>query len=179
MWNLGSLGANNRQHFPWAPIVPLEKITSRSKQSLLRCKQLTMGDFATNVSPHPLNGIEPGAVGRQVEQHQASGSPSHHLLHFLILMGIDVVPSDVNGSCRVPLQQRREQLGDLLASFMELEVDDRFSRVRVHRANPILLVRLGGRGDLHLLTFRAPHGAQRGEPAQIELICIRKHAFPL
>ena len=85
-------------------------------------------------------------------------------------MGRGIVPSDVDRSGRMLVQEGLQYFGDLSAAFVEPEEDDRFSRVLVHRPEARVFVGLAWGGNHHLLSFRAPHGTQGGKPAQITRI---------
>lgn len=170
---------NDRQDFPRALVVPLEKVPSRRKQGLLRLKQLTMGDLPPEVPPEHLNRIEPGTVGGQVQQHEPTRSGSHDVFHLVILMGCGVVPGHIDGPSGMLLYQCLQQLRNLLSPFAELELHHRFAGVVVDGSDPIIPVWLRGRRDLYLLALGTPHRSQRGKPAHIELIGIIKHVTRL
>lgn len=53
------------------------------------------------------NGGEPGAVGRQVKQHQSARRATHRRLGLVALVGISVVPGDRAHAGRVPVGQGR------------------------------------------------------------------------
>ena len=62
-----------------------------------------MSDFSPKMTPQHLDGIEPGAVGGQVEQNQTASCGAHNGFYFIILMGKGIIPGDINGCLRVVL----------------------------------------------------------------------------
>ena len=70
------------------------------------------------------------------------------------------------------LQKCFKQFGDLLATFVTLELHHRLSGRIIDSPNAVLFVRLPRCVDHHLLSFRTPHGLQDGEPADIKLVGV-------
>ena len=97
-----------------------------------------MGLFPAKMAPQHFDGIEPGAVGRQVEQDETSGCTSHDRLDFVILVGRGVVPGHIDRPGGMLVQERLQYFGDLTSAFVEPEEDDGFSRVIVHLPNAIV-----------------------------------------
>lgn len=160
------MGVNHGQDFLWTEIVPVEEILRGSEQGLHALKELTMGNFATEMPPEHFNRIEPGAVGGQVQQHQSPLSGLNDRIDIFILMGIGVVPDHINGSGWVLFDQGFQQLRDLLPPFPTLELNHRFARII---ANAIMSGSLARRADHYLLSRPTPQGASGGEQTHIEL----------
>jgi hypothetical protein len=62
-----------------------------------------------------------------------------------------------------------------LRRLCRLAEHHRFSRVIVHGAKALVLGRLSGGRDHHLLSLGTPHRPQRGKPTEVELIGVIKH----
>src|SRR5260221_12100117 len=90
-------------------------------------------------------------------------------------MGPRIIPSDEDGPHGVFLHEDLQQLSDLLAALVPLEEDNGFPGVLVDGSDAVVLGRLRWCRDHYLLSLGAPHGPQRGEPTEIELISIIEH----
>jgi hypothetical protein len=167
--------ANHRQDFAWRLVEPVKEILCRDKQGLHGLKEFTMGHFAPKMSPQHFNGIEPGTVGWQVQKDQSSFGGLYHSFHLIVLMRIGIIPGDIDRSGGMLLHESFKEMGHLLATLVLLELHHRFARVIIHGSNAIIGLLLTWRLDHHLLAFGTPHGPQRGQPTQIELIGIVKH----
>jgi len=124
-----------------------------------------------------LDGVEPGAIGGKVEQDESACRSLHHRIHFLIFMGIGIVPGHVNRFRWMFFHQRGKQLCNLLTPFVRLKLNKRFACVIVDSSNAIVSCLLTGCWDHHLLPFGAPHRSQGRKPTDVELIGIIKD-FP-
>ena len=80
-------------------------------------------------------GLREGTVSGQVEQDQLPDCRSYHRFYFIILMSVDVIPGHVNPLFGMLLKQSREQLSNLLAAFVALELDHRLPCMIVDGAN--------------------------------------------
>ena len=98
--------------------------------------------------------------------------PAAELFHRIVFMGGGIVPGYRDRAAWVVLHQGGKHLCELLAALLPLELHERLSGVVIHGTDAVLLIRLSGGEDQHLLAFGAPHRVQRGEPAQVELIGI-------
>src|SRR6266702_3435494 len=136
------MGADDRQDLLWALIEAVEAILGRCEQSWLRLKKFTMGDFPPKMAPQHFDGIEPRAVGRQVEQDQAPCRCSYDRFHLIILMRVGIIPSHRDGSCWMFLDQGFQQLCHLLAALATMKLHHAFSCMIVHRSDPVVFVRL-------------------------------------
>jgi hypothetical protein len=61
------MNPDNRENLVGVLITPVKEITRSSQESFDRLEQLTMRDFAAKLPPKPLNRVQPGTVGRQIE----------------------------------------------------------------------------------------------------------------
>ena len=83
-----------------------------------------MGHLAPEVAPEQLDGVQPGTVGRQVEQHQSTSRPAQERLYLVVLVGIGVVPGGhLDSSHRMLFQQRLQQFGDLCSALGPTDQD--------------------------------------------------------
>ena len=114
----------------------------------------------------------PWAVGREVEQDEAARGTAQHGLDLVILVGVGVVPGDIDGATRMPLEEGLQQLGGLAAALVPACDDDALARAPVDRAEAIAPGWLGRRGDHHLPPLGAPERPECWEPADIELVGV-------
>ncbi len=61
------MGADDREHLLGATVVAVEELLGSLQQSFQGFKELTMRHLAPEVPPQHFDGIEPWAVGRQVQ----------------------------------------------------------------------------------------------------------------
>ena len=134
-------------------------------------KQLAMGDLTTELPPPHLDDVEPGAVDRQVEPHQPPCRGADDGLDVLIEMGVGMIPGDIDGAGRMAVDPRTQKLGHLPAPPAAAAQYHGFARLGVDGAQPIPLLRLAWGENRDVLTPRAPHGAQGGQPA--DMACVR------
>ena len=119
-------------------IVVLKELSCRPQQGFYRGEKFVVSHLPSEMAPQHLNGVQPRTVGRQVEQDQAPGRPSYDPFDFIILMGVGIVPGDVDGSRRMLVHQRLQQFGNLSSPLVALHQDDRFSRMIIDRADPVM-----------------------------------------
>lgn len=117
-------------------------------------------------SPH-LDGVEPRAVGRQVEEHETARGAAHHRLDLFVLMGSRVVPGNVDALARVLRQQRLEELGDLPPALSATYEHDGLAGAPVRGTQAVASRRLRRRGDHHPLADWDPEVAQRRVPGRV------------
>src|SRR5713101_79181 len=163
---------DNGQHPLWDPVMAIEEVLSGQQQSGHRFKELTMRDFAPEMAPEHFDGIEPRAIGRQVQQDQPASCTPNHSFNLIIFMGVGIVPGDVDCSGRVLVHQSLQQFGHFTTALSSLEQNDGFTRVIIHGTQPVSTVRLTWGGDHHLFTFGAPQCPQGRQPTDIEFIGI-------
>ena len=89
----------------WALIVPVKERLCRFEQSREGVKELTVGDFAAELPPPHLNGVQPRAIRRSVQQHQPPGRGTQHGFDFIIEMGIGVIPGPIDRASRMLVDQ--------------------------------------------------------------------------
>lgn len=152
--------------------MPIEEVLRSGQKELHGLEQLAVGDFATKVAPQQLDGVEPWTVGRQIEQDQTASSRSDHGLDLVVLMRSGVVPGDIDDAGGVLVEQGLQQLGDLRPALTSPEQDRGCAGMIVDGADAVVLLGLAGGGDHDLLTLGAPHGVQRRDPGEVELIGI-------
>ena len=133
-----------------------------------------MGHCAAKMPPQHCNGIEPGAVGGQIPQHQAPRGAPYDGFALVVGMRRRVIPRDLDGLCRVLVQERLQQCRDLPTPFVGFAQDHGLSRMVIDGANALALRGLAWRGDHHLLAFRTPHGFEGRQPGEIARIGIVK-----
>jgi hypothetical protein len=102
-----------REHVARSPVVAPEEGVGRRNERFDGRDQLAVGHLAPEVAPEHLDRIQLRAVGGQVEHHQAASRSAQHRLDLLVLVGVGVVPSYVEGARRMLLQKRFEQFGHL------------------------------------------------------------------
>ena len=142
----------------------------RLEQRVQGGKQLTVGDFTPTVSPQHLNGVEPRAVGRQIQQPQPPCRGTDHGLSCVIGMRICVIPGAIAGAGRMAIDQGLQPFGARLAPRAAAEQHDGVARMIVDGAQPIALGRLPWGGNHDLLTARTPQGAQGGQPTAMAFV---------
>src|SRR5687768_15449886 len=109
--------ANDGEYLMGAKIEAVKEITSGRQQGFDRLKEFAMGNFTAKVPPEHFNWVQPGAVCRQVKENQSAGRGSYHRFHLIIFMGRGIVPSDVDGSGRMLVEQPLQQLSDFSTAF--------------------------------------------------------------
>lgn len=67
--------------------MPVEEILCGSPKRLHRLEYLTVRHFTPQLFPEPLNRIEPGTVGGEIEQYEASSGTADYGVNFIILVG--------------------------------------------------------------------------------------------
>jgi hypothetical protein len=147
-----------------SPVVALKEGVGRRNERFDGREQLAMGHLAPEVAPEHLDGVQPGAVGWQVEQHQSTSRSTQDRLDLVVLMGVGVVPGHVDSACRMLLQQCFQQLGDLTPAFAATNENNRLPGMVVDRSDAVALFGLSGRLDHYLLAHRAPHSLEGGHP---------------
>jgi len=134
-----------------------------------------MGHLTAELPPQHLNRVQPWAVRGQVQQDQTSRGCAHDRFDLRIGMRIRVIPGDIDGAGRMLVDQGLQPFGDLPATFAASEQDYGVARMVVDGAQAIPLVGLPSSGNQDLLTPRAPHGAQGGQPTDTEFVSVVKH----
>ena len=76
-----------------------------------------MGDFSPEITPQHFDGIELGAVGRQIQQNKSTGSSTYLRFDFIILMSIGIIPSHIDGVIGLFLKECFQKFGDFLGTF--------------------------------------------------------------
>jgi hypothetical protein len=152
--------------------VAVKEILSCFQQGVHIFKEFTVRDFATKMAPEHFNRVEPGAIGGQVQQHQASSRCTHDSFDFIVFMGTSVVPGDVDRAREMFVHQGLQKFGRFSASLPAAKQDHGLTGVVVDGTQTIALVGLARRRDLDLLTKRAPHRTQRGQPTDVEFIGV-------
>src|SRR5579859_7835940 len=92
------MNLDNGKHIVWVLVAAVKEIAGRSQEGFDRLEEFIMSNLAAELPPQPLHRIEPGAVGGQVEQDQPPRSTTYHRLNFIILMGAGIVPSNIDRS---------------------------------------------------------------------------------
>ena len=131
-----------------------------------------MSNVTAQMTPQHLNGVEPGTVGGQVQNHQPSISFFEHFIDLWSLVCVDVIPDQVDRSVRVLGHQGSQELSHLNPSFALAHQEDNLTSVIVHRTDAILVPGRAGCEYHDLTPDPAPHGTQGGSPTQIDLIAI-------
>ena len=80
-----------------------------------------MRDFMAEVQPHHFNRVEPGAVGRQVRQHQTPHHGVDDHINVIVNVGAGIVLGDANGASQVPGDQSLQQFGHFPPAFVASE----------------------------------------------------------
>jgi hypothetical protein len=131
------------------------------------------------VAPEHLDGVLPGAVGRQVEQNQPTRRPTHHRLDLVVLVGVGIIPSHLDTTRRMLLQQCFEQLGSLPPALAATEQDHRLAGVVVDRPDAVSLG-VGWVG-VSIITCSGPWGstspAASASSSQVELVGVVEVIF--
>lgn len=153
-------------------VVAIKELAGRGQQRLDGGEELAVGHFPAKVAPEQLDRVQPGAVGRQVEQHEPARRGPYHHLDVVVLMRVGIVPSHVDRPRGVLVQQGLEQLGDFAPPLVAPHQDHRLAHVVIDRPNAIVFGRLGRGGDHHLLPFRTPQRLARREPTDVELVRV-------
>gem|GEM_PF-3564461 len=148
---------NHRQNSTWTLVRAVEEFSSSHQQSLYGFEEFTMSDFPAKMPPQHLDGVKPWAIGGKVEQDESACCRLHHRIHFLIFMGIGIVPGHVDRPGGMFLHQGRKQLSHFLTSLVTLELHDGFASEIIDGSNPVIGVLLPRRCDHDLLPHRAPH----------------------
>jgi hypothetical protein len=174
-WN----GTNDGEYSPRASVVAGEEVLGCCYQSLYVLEQLTMGDLTPKVAPQHLNGVEPGTIGRQVQQYQPSCRGPYHCFHFIVCMGAGIVPGHVDRLGGVLIQQGLQQLGYLPPALPASEEHHRLPGMVIDGPDTIVFSGLSWCGDHDLLAFGTPHGPQGGQPTEVEFIGVIKDFFCL
>ena len=164
--------SDNGAHAVRSMIVALEEGCGGIKERIDAVEQLAMRDLAAEVTPEHLDRVEPGAVGRQVQQDEPTSGATQHRLDLVVFMGLGIVPGDVDRLMSMLGEQRRQELGDLTPPLVRPGHDHGLTRVPVDGAQPIAPRRLHGCGDHHPLAFGAPQRPQGRVPADVELISV-------
>jgi hypothetical protein len=86
-------------------------------------------------------------------------------------MGGGVIPGNLNGADRMPVDHGLQHFGDLPATFAPSAQHHGCTRMIIDGTQPIPLIRLAWRGNHDVLTPKTPHRAQGRQPAHIE--CVR------
>jgi len=145
-------------------------------QKRLNCfKEFAMGDFATELPPEHFDGVEPGTIGRQVEQNQPSSRCTPHCFNLVIFMGIGIIPSHIDSSRWMLIDQGLKEFGNLSAAFATTKQDQTFAGMVVDGAYPIVFRGLSRCADHDLLAHWTPHRPQGRQPAHIELVGVVEH----
>ncbi len=155
---------DNRQDTIWTSIISCKEVLGSGDEGFETLEELAMRDFPAKMSPEHLNGIEPGTVGRQRQQHSAASRTPYNGFNVVVFMRGRVIPRHIYGLCGVLRQERLPQYRDLAAPFVRFEQDHGLSRMGIDGANAIALRGLSWRGAHHLLAFRAPHGFEGRQP---------------
>jgi hypothetical protein len=108
-------------------------------------------------------------------RHQPTRSPSYNGFNFIILMGIGVIPSYINGFIGMFLQKGFQEFGDFFTPLVSAYENDGFSGMVVDSPDAIVLLGLAWSWDHDLLSFWAPHRNQGWQPGQVEFISVIKH----
>lgn len=167
--------ADDPEHLLRDAVEAVKEILSCAEQCLHRFEKFTMSDFASEVAPEHLDWVEPGTVGGQIQQHQASSGPAHDGFDLIVFMRIGVIPGHIEGARRMLVDQRLQQFGDFSAALAPPKQDDRLAGMVIDSAQAITPIRLPGCRDHHLLAFRAPESTQGGQPTDIELVRVVEH----
>jgi hypothetical protein len=129
-----------------------------------------MGPLAAQVPPEPLDGVEPGPIGGEIEQNQSSGGPTHDRFPCIVCLRAGIVPRDVDRLLGVLGTQRMKPCRDLSAPFMAPDAPPRLPRMVVNGPDALGLRGLPRRRHHDLLPFGAPHGPARWHPGESELV---------
>ena len=166
------MGADDREDGVGAVVVAIEEVAGSGQQRLDCGEELAVGHFAAEVAPEHLDRVQPGAVGRQVEQHEPARRSPNHRLNVIVFMGVSIIPGHVDRPGRVVVQQGLEQFGDFAPPLVPPEEHHGFAGMVVDRANAVVFGRLGRGGDHHLLAFRTPQRFERRQPTDIEFVRV-------
>jgi hypothetical protein len=120
------------------------------------------------------DGIEPRAIGWQVQQNQPTSCTPNDCFDLIILMRVGVVPGDVDVSGRVLVHQSLQQFGHFATALSAPKQNDGFTRVIIHGTQPVASVGLTRGGDHHLLAFGAPQRSQGWQPTDVKFIGVVK-----
>lgn len=131
-----------------------------------------MCNLTAQMAPQHLNGVEPGAVGGQVQEYQPPISFLEHEVNLWPLVRVDVVPNKVDGFVGMLGHQGSQELSYLNPSLALAHQEDDLTGVIVHRTNAVLVSGCPRRRDHDLAPDPTPHGAQSGTPTQVDLIAI-------
>jgi hypothetical protein len=153
-------------------VVAFEEVSRGVEQRVDGLEQFAVGDLPAVMPPQHLAGIQPWAVGREIQQDELAGSPAQHGLDLLILVGAGIVPGHVNGLVRVLGQQGLQEFRDFAPTFTAAGDDHGLAGVPVDHPQTIPARGLGRRRDYDLLADRAPQGAQGRMPADVEFVGI-------
>lgn len=118
-----------------------------------------MGHLTAELPPQPRNRVQLRTVGGHIPQDQPARRGADHRLDCIIGRGISVIPGPIDRARGLLIDQRLQQLGDLLAPFAAAEQPPGFARVVVDGAQTLPRVRLPWGRKHDLLPPRTPQRA--------------------
>nr|WP_043748777.1 hypothetical protein [Methylobacterium nodulans] len=105
-------------HSFWLAVVAVEEILGGLEQRVDALEQLAVRDLTPEVTPEHLNRVQPGTVGREIQQNEAPSRAAQDGFDLLILVRAGVVPGHVHRLAAVARQQRLEQLSYFTPSLV-------------------------------------------------------------
>jgi hypothetical protein len=168
------MGPDDRQHPGWALVVTVKERLRRLQEGVQGGKERTLGHRTAARSPQPLHRVQPGAVGGPIEPPEPPRCGSYDRPHRIITLGVGVIPGDLDGPGRMPIDHGLPPFGDFPATFAAAEEPHGCTRMIVDGAQAIPLVRLPWGGKHELLAPRAPPRAPGGPPADVQFVRIVK-----
>src|SRR5262249_49591237 len=157
---------NHESYAAWAPILDStwcgpwlyrsKNACAAWSRGLAGVKARTVGDLAAELPPPHLHGVQPGAVGRQVQHDKPAGRRAHARFDLLIGMGIGVIPSDRAGAGGVAVDPGLQPVGDRASTLPTSAQHHGVARLLGDGTQAIPLVRLPWGRTHDWLPPRAP-----------------------
>jgi hypothetical protein len=137
-------------------VVTVKEGLRRLQQSCQAGQEFTMGHVAAELPPQHRNGVEPRAVGGQIQQDQPPSRGTGDRFDLIISLGIRMIPRHKDGAHGMRVDQGLPPFGDLLATCAAAAEHYGFAGMVVDGAQAILRVWLPRGGDHDVLAPRAP-----------------------
>src|SRR5574341_1586954 len=106
-------------------------------QGLNRNKEFAMGDLTAEMSPQHFNRVEPGAIGRQIEQDQPTRSIPENRFNFVVFMGVGVIQDNIDRAGGMTFQHCLEQLSYFSPPLVATDKDNGLTCVIIDRPKTI------------------------------------------
>src|SRR3954452_4236273 len=90
-------------------VIAVKEGFRRLNQGINASEQLAVGDLAPELTPEHLNGIEPRAVGGQIQQHETASRAPEYSLDLIILMCVGIIPCHIDRLVPVLVEQGLQQ----------------------------------------------------------------------